>query len=283
MVKKEFDFNGQAQATDDVFTPKLACTVCMFGKLSQATGMVYGHNGYIIMLLPLQVIQISPPSSSHSPPPEEHQREAEVHATSDLCGQLLLRQKHLEKFLEQQLIEVHVKLNEHLTLLPAQRSVTTLSDTAPPLDIHAHTLPPFDEDVLDKTFDLPRASTPVTSAARPQPEQASAVQYDMPMSRLLNIRSSSCSRENFTANLNKELFSVEERLQSNIKGVLQKKKLDVKKVSYVQEQAFEFFPLTAAENKQQCWARCVRAIDSCNRQLVRGMKKSTSLLEKYNV
>ena len=49
-------------------------------------------------------------------------------------------------------------------------------------------------------------------------------------------------------------------MQSNVKGVLQKKKLVVKNGSYIQEQALEFYPLTAAENKQQCWAQCIRAL-----------------------
>ena len=181
--------------------------------------------------------------------------------------------------MEQQFDDVHLKLNELLTLLPAQHSDAPLPDTAPLRNIHAHTPPSFD-DLLDETFTLPLVSTPVNSAARPQSERENTDRYDLPMSRLLAIKSNSCSRENFTANLNKELFSTAERIESNVKGVLQKKKLDVKKVSYIQEQAFEFYPLTAAEKRQQCWARCVRAIDSCNRQLVRGVRKSTSLLEK---
>ena len=149
-------------------------------------------------------------SRSTSPPEQmsiiEHQLELEVGATSDLYRQLFLGQEHSQKSLQQQFNEVHVKLNDLLILLPAQRSVIPLSDTA---SLHKNSctyLLPFDEDILDKAFSLQLAPTPVSSAARPQSEQGSADQYDVPMSQLLPIRSNSCSSENFTANLNNELF-----------------------------------------------------------------------------
>ena len=224
----------------------------------------------------LQVIKISVPSSCTPTPPvrmqnRKHQLASQTCKTHNLCRELLLRQERFEEFLTEQLHDMHASLNDLLTLLPAH-----------PHNSRAHT-PPIDERRLDETFSLPLTSTPVVSAARTPPEQVSEDQSGLPVPRLLTLRSDSCSRENFAARLNKELFAKEERMPSNVKGVFGKKKLDVEKVRYIQQQALELFPLTAAENKQRCWARCIRAIDSCNRQLVRAVRKSVLLQEKENV
>ena len=232
----------------------------------------------MVILLPLQVIEISLSSSPSRMLTKKHHLASQVGATHELCRQLLVQQQRFEEFVTEQLQDVSARLNDLFTLMPAQHTTTPVPETAPAANI----MPLFDEGILDETFSLPQSSTPVSSAAETQLEQGSAEQFGVPVLRLLTLRSNSCSRENFTANLNKELFSIEERILSNVKGVMGKKKLDVRKVSYIQQQTFKFFPLTAAENKQRCWARCVRAIDSCNRQLVRGVKRSTSLQEKEN-
>ena len=69
----------------------------------------------------------------------EHRLELEVGATRDLCRQLLLNQERLHKFMEQQFNQLDVKLNDILTLLPAQHSVEPLPATAPLCKIHSHT------------------------------------------------------------------------------------------------------------------------------------------------
>ena len=89
----------------------------------RAMAIVRIRNGNFILsptVLPFQVVQIhvSAPSSREGEQ-EEDQLVLEVHATSDLCRQLLLRQEQLQKFLEEQLNEMHIKLNDLLTLLPA--------------------------------------------------------------------------------------------------------------------------------------------------------------------
>ena len=120
-------------------------------------------------------------SRSTSPPEQmsiiEHQLELEVGATSDLCRQLFLGQEHSQKFLQQQFNEVHVKLNDLLILLPAQRSVVPLPDTA---SLHKNSctyLLPFDEDILDKAFSLQLAPTQL--ALQPDHSPSKGVQTNM--------------------------------------------------------------------------------------------------------
>ena len=36
---------------------------------------------------------------------------------------------------------------------------------------------------------------------------------------------------------------------------------------YIRQLTFDEYPITSTENKKKCWASCVRAIDSKNRQL----------------
>ena len=60
-----------------------------------------------------------------------------------------------------------------------------------------------------------------------------------------------------------------------------KKKLDVKKISYVQKLMFENYPCPSLE-QEQCWAKCVKAIDSANRTLCHGKKMNSSNKENEN-
>ncbi len=90
---------------------------------------------------------------------------------------------------------------------------------------------------------------------------------------IARVRSASCSRENFAANLIRELFTMEERLSSNIAGKCGKSKLGPKRVDSIREATFQMFPPGPSENLKRSWATCIRAIDSANRSLVRKMGK----------
>ena len=91
-------------------------------------------------------------------------------------------------------------------------------------------------------------------------------------SKLSSLRASSCSRENFASKLVKELFSADERLTSNVKGVLGKKKYDEKILAYVQELTFKSYPCPLTE-KKPARAKCIKAIDSASRVLCRKTNK----------
>ena len=86
----------------------------------------------------------------------------------------------------EQFQHVSTRLNDLLTLMPAQHTVTLVPET-PPANIRAHT-PPFDEGILEETFTLPQTSTPVSSAVGTQIEHGSAEQFGVPMQRLLTLQ-----------------------------------------------------------------------------------------------
>ena len=76
----------------------------------------------------------------------------------------------------------------------------------------------------------------------------------------------SCSRRNFATNLVRCLFTVEERIQSNVNG-RGKNMLNPSLMKYVKEKSFEFFPLDSGEKMNEKWAECVVSIDEANRRL----------------
>ena len=80
------------------------------------------------------------------------------------------------------------------------------------------------------------------------------------------LRANSCSRENFVSKLVKELFTAEERMVCNVKGVMGKKKLDEQKMKYIRAVTFENYPCGVNEQKAG-WSKCVKAIDSGSRAL----------------
>ena len=86
---------------------------------------------------------------------------------------------------------------------------------------------------------------------------------------LYSLRLKSCSRANFSVNLVREIFSKEERQESNVKGKRGKKKLSEGKMSIVQEKSFQIYPLANGEDYYKSWRLCERAIDESNRRLNR--------------
>ena len=78
---------------------------------------------------------------------------------------------------------------------------------------------------------------------------------------------------NFAANLNRRLFTVEERT-SNVRGNLGKGMLDPERVKYVKEITFSMFPLESKETEKTAWSACVTAIDEVNRRLKKTKKQN---------
>ena len=76
--------------------------------------------------------------------------------------------------------------------------------------------------------------------------------------KVSSLSANSCSRENFTSKLVKELSSADERLTSNVRGVLGKKKYDEKIMAYVQELTFNSYPCPLTQ-KKPAWAKCIKA------------------------
>ena len=72
---------------------------------------------------------------------------------------------------------------------------------------------------------------------------------------------------NFAANLNRRLFSMEERASCNVRGRMGKEMLDPQKINYIQDITFRMFPLENREMEKPSWNNCITAIDEVNRRL----------------
>ena len=91
---------------------------------------------------------------------------------------------------------------------------------------------------------------------------------------LLNhIRTKSCSRPNFCVNLVRELFTIEERRQSNVRGKKDKKQLNQQLMDLVKNSAFQMYPLATGEQQLLAWNHCIKAIDESCRRLNRANKE----------
>ena len=81
------------------------------------------------------------------------------------------------------------------------------------------------------------------------------------------LRQKCCSRRNFCAKLNQEVFDEQTRKRSNVAGKLGKLKLNPVLVDYIKCLAFQHFPLEQNQSEKAEWAQCVIAIDELNRRL----------------
>ena len=87
---------------------------------------------------------------------------------------------------------------------------------------------------------------------------------------IANIKKNSCSRKNFAANLNEELFNEETRKRSNCSGTKPKLKLNPVLVDYIRSICFQHWPREENEKNsddEQLWKECKIAIDEKNRRL----------------
>ena len=83
---------------------------------------------------------------------------------------------------------------------------------------------------------------------------------------LLDVRRKSCSRSNFAVNMVRELFSLEERKTSNVRGVLGKRQLDPNRLEKIRIATFQNYPCNAGEKEECCWRDACKAVDeSCRR------------------
>lgn len=94
---------------------------------------------------------------------------------------------------------------------------------------------------------------------------------------LIEIASNAKSRPNFAANLNRRIFSEEERRVSNVSGTKRKKKLDPDWIDVIKENVFRYWPFEPGKPKINAWRECIRAIDTANRQLKHKLKKEKLL------
>ena len=77
---------------------------------------------------------------------------------------------------------------------------------------------------------------------------------------------------NYATNLNRQLFSAEERSHSDVhvSGLCGKNKLDIVRVEMIKKSAF---PLSPLEVESKAWQECIKAIDTANRTLCQKRKR----------
>ena len=111
---------------------------------------------------------------------------------------------------------------------------------------------------------MPPATPPTTPAS-------SSIQHSdfLTAEEMISIRISSSSRRNFATNVNRQIFSEEERMTSNVSGTRGKLQLDSAKVAFIKRVAFQQFPLKGEERAKKAWSDCIEAIDEANRRLNR--------------
>ena len=114
----------------------------------------------------------------------------------------------------------------------------------------------------DETFDLP---APVSIQSQPlePPKESTPQPQHTPFSAslLTAVRRQSCLRNNFAANLVRNVFSAAEMRVSNVRGVLGKQKLDPQKIEQIQEAVFQVYPCGTGERCEEVWRACSKAID----------------------
>ena len=198
----------------------------------------------------------------------------DVAETKKMCQTLLDRQASFEKLVMAQLGKIESYLQDLIVLAPPPFSSMPARFSSTPkascVQQQSKEETISDMDVL--TGEPTPTEAPPTAACL-EDITNSTPQGSLEASKLSSLRASSCSRENFATKLVKELFSVEERLTSNVRGVLGKKKYNEKIMAYVQELTFNSYPCPLTE-KKSAWAKCIKAIDSAGRVFCRKTAKA---------
>ena len=66
----------------------------------------------------------------------------------------------------------------------------------------------------------------------------------------------------------RKLFTIEERMTSNCRGLVKKKRLDVLRFNAIKEEVFSILPCASAD-RNKLWNICIKSIDAMNRDLAR--------------
>ena len=139
-----------------------------------------------------------------------------------------------------------------------------------PSDTYAITLNPWPEtETSQHTLHSPRESTPLPQPNLHDTRQENSTDPLFTASVLIEAQRQSCSRNNFTANLVRKIFSAEEMKISNVRGVLGKMRLDPRKIDQINKVVFQMYPCGTGEKPDSIWRACCKAIDESCRRLNR--------------
>ncbi len=145
-----------------------------------------------------------------------------------------------------------------------------LPHQAPPL---SKQLPPPISLIEQSPPTLPQTPStllPVTPTEQ-QPLQSPSVEL-LSLEQIMRLKTSSSSRMNFSANLNRRLFTISERTTCNVRGKTGKGTLDPERIAYIKRVTFRLFPLENLETEKAAWGACITAMDEANRRLNKAKK-----------
>ena len=110
--------------------------------------------------------------------------------------------------------------------------------------------------------------TPVQLFPRDPSTKAPEPLQEVSTEAIMVAKRRNCSRPNFSANLVRQMFIIEERRSSNVKGKAGKKQLDPCCMQRVHDVSFDVF-LNNGENMETAWKACIKFIDEAGRRLNR--------------
>ena len=116
---------------------------------------------------------------------------------------------------------------------------------------------------------LPLQDSPLIPPLVPLPE------YDY--IDTFQVKTRSCSRKNFCANMTRKLFTKEEMISCNVRGVRGKKTYDKRRMNYIKALTFRHYPeqSQSSDKIKSEWQQCVEAIDAAARNIKRKNNSSS--------
>ena len=109
-----------------------------------------------------------------------------------------------------------------------------------------------------------------------QPIQRETIPRFPDAEKLVSVRIQSSSKRSFAKNVAVLAFTRQERMTSNVKGVLGKKQLSPNRIEKIKQVVFNHFPLETGETYEKAWSSCRNAIDENSRKLIQSEKQVRS-------
>ena len=106
---------------------------------------------------------------------------------------------------------------------------------------------------------VPVPAVPMTSSPDSSDDEQRIPQFTS-RSEVMQIKCKSCSIGNFSVQLLRHIFQVEELANRNCSGTRGKEQVDPVRLKFIKETVFELYAI-AAEERLNTWRHCVRAMD----------------------
>ena len=115
----------------------------------------------------------------------------------------------------------------------------------------------------------------LTTTSQPhQPTQQETTPRFPDTEKLVSVRIQSSLTRNFAKNSAVLAFTRQERMTSNVKGVLGKIQLSPNQIKRIKQVVFNHFPLETGEICKKAWSSCRKSIDEHSRKLIQSEKQA---------